>query len=153
MIWDLQHIKIEETSHHMVILFLSTWELVLVCPISSTMVYPGGSTVLRPYTWEKKTFNQKIRINTEEKAKVVDVVWGICNLFNSLLRYLFCTRTLWRTGWISPGLFDGKEELILFFKSSQGKIDSTAGKLINSVPQTTATTFAFSSVSILILCF
>ena len=40
-----------------------------------------------------------------------------------------------------------KDEFILFFKSSySANIASAANKLINTVPQTAATTFAFSSM-------
>ena len=45
-----------------------------------------------------------------------------------------------------------KDEFILFFKIVLGKIASAARNLINSSPQTKATTFAFSSVFILLLC-
>ena len=50
------------------------------------------------------------------------------------------------TGWSSIFLF------ILFFKSSLCKIASVARNWINSVPQTAATTSAFSCVYILIQC-
>ena len=42
--------------------------------------------------------------------------------------------------------------LILFFQSSWWKIASVARNLINSVPQTAATTFAFPSVFNVLLC-
>ena len=44
-------------------------------------------------------------------------------------------------------------QLILLFKSSWCTIASAARNWINSVPQTAATTFAFSSRFILLLCF
>ena len=43
-------------------------------------------------------------------------------------------------------------QFILFFKSSYSRIASMARNWINSVPQTATTTFAFSSVSFLLLC-
>ena len=44
-----------------------------------------------------------------------------------------------------------KDKFILFFKIVLGKIASAARNLIHSSPQTEATTFAFSSVFILLL--
>ena len=44
-----------------------------------------------------------------------------------------------------------KDEFIQFFKIVLGKIASAARNLIDSSPQTEATTFAFSSVFILLL--
>ena len=43
------------------------------------------------------------------------------------------------------------DEFNLFFQIDQGKTASAARNLINSGPQTDATTFAFASVSILLL--
>ena len=54
-------------------------------------------------------------------------------------------------GAINPTLHIVLVQFILFFKSSCCKIASVARNLINSVPQAVATTFAFSSVSILLL--
>ena len=45
-----------------------------------------------------------------------------------------------------------KDKYILFVKIVLGKTASAARKLINSYPQTEATTFTFSSVFILLLC-
>ena len=47
------------------------------------------------------------RETAEEKAKVFAAVWGK-NLFNSLLRQLFCLRRFWIIGWIAPGWFERK---------------------------------------------
>ena len=58
--------------------------------------------------------------------------------------------TLWIMEWIAPGWFQGNDEFILFFKIVLGKTASTARNWISSSPQTKATTFAFSSVFILL---
>ena len=55
-----------------------------------------------------------------------------------------CTRMILRKGWIHP---------IYSAKLSSCKMASTAKNLINSVPHTAATTFAFSSVFNLLLCY
>ena len=68
-------------------------------------------------------------------------------LYNSSLSQLFCTRRFEEQ--------DGLQKRInvsYSSKQSQRKIASAARNLINSVPQTAATTVAFSSVFILILC-
>ena len=54
-------------------------------------------------------------------------------------------------GHLFKGLGNLYNKFIPFFKSSQCKIASMARNRINSVPQTAATTFAFSSVVILLL--
>ena len=51
----------------------------------------------------------------------------------------------------TPGLYEEKDEFILFFKSSWYKIALAARKCLNLVPQKTVTTFASSSVFILLL--
>ena len=61
------------------------------------------------------------------------------------------TRMIWRMGWIAPGWNEGKDEFIIFFKWSWWKIASAARNWINSVPQTSATTFTFFSVFTLLL--
>ena len=83
------------------------------------------------------------RINTEVKAKVVAAVWGL-----EFIQFLVHYRMIWIIGWIASGWFEEKDE----FKSSQCKIASTTRNFINSVPQTAAATFDFSSVFILLLC-
>ena len=50
------------------------------------------------------------------------------------------------------GNFEEKDEFILFFKSSNCKIASTARNWIKPSPLTAVTTFAISSVLILLLC-
>ena len=55
---------------------------------------------------------------------------------------MICTRIIWRKGWIHPNL-----QIVLV-----PQIAGAARNLINIVPQTAATTFAFSSVYILLLC-
>ena len=82
-------------------------------------------------------------METEANAKVVaSVFWGCGhNLYNSLQRYLFCLGRIGR-----------KVEFSLFFQIDRGKTASAARNWINSAPQTEATTFAFASVSILLLC-
>ena len=90
------------------------------------------------------------------------LLFGGQNLFNSLPRQLFCTRTIWRIRLIHPFLhiilvqffffsYSILVQLILFFISSWCKIAGAARNWINSVPQTAATTFSFSSVFILLL--
>ena len=64
------------------------------------------------------------------------------NLLNSLPSWLFCIRTILRT---ATGWFEEKDEFVLL------KIVSAARNWINSVPQTAAMTFAFSSVFILLM--
>ena len=66
-------------------------------------------------------------------------------------RWLFCTRKIWRKGLIHPFLHIVLVQFILFFISSCCKIASAAINWINSAPQAVATTFAFSSVFILLL--
>ena len=56
-----------------------------------------------------------------------------------LAAQLFLTKTNWRIGWIGPGWFGEKDEFILFFKIVL--MQNTW-----RVPQTSAKTFAFSSV-------
>ena len=69
------------------------------------------------------------RIYTEKKANA-SLLYGQQNLFNSFPCYLFCTRMIWRKGWIEPGRYE---------KSSSCKILSRARNWINFVPQTAAT--------------
>ena len=59
------------------------------------------------YDW-----SHRIKINTEEKGK------GRRWCLGTEYIQLFCTRTIWRTGWNAPGLFEEMDEIILFFKSS-----------------------------------
>ena len=91
------------------------------------------------------------RIKTEEKVKAVAAEWG-----TELIQFLaalaiFCTRMISKICWVHPILHIVLVQLILLFKSSWCKIASAAKKLIDSAPQTAATTFAFSSVFILFL--
>ena len=63
----------------------------------------------------------------------------------------FALGRIWRKdGWIHPFLLIILVQFIIFFKSSYCKIASAPR---NSVPNTAVTTFAFSSVFILLLCF
>ena len=97
------------------------------------------------------TDKHRRRIKTEEKAKVLAAVWGQ-NLFNSLPRELFCAGTILKNRMNSsftsnhPGAIHPILQIVLVQNSY-----STARNLINSVPHTAATTFAFSSVFILLL--
>ena len=58
----------------------------------------------------------------------------------------------WRIGWIHPFLQIILVNFILFFNLSKCKIANAPGNQINSDSQTAVTTFAFSSVLILLLC-
>ena len=60
---------------------------------------------------------------------------------------------IWRLGWIATGWYKENDEFILLFKSSWCKIASAAKNWINSVPQTAATTFGFSSLYVRISFF
>ena len=94
------------------------------------------------YTDSQDHSSHRRRIKTEEKAEVVAVVWCM-----ELIHFLW----FWRIGWVH-----------LFFKSSWCKSsyssncpsgNSKCGKKLNNFcPQTSATTFAFSSVFIILLC-
>ena len=94
------------------------------------------------YTDSQDHSSHRRRIKTEEKAEVVAVVWCM-----DLIHFLW----FWRIGWVH-----------LFFKSSWCKSsyssncpsgNSKCGKKLNNFcPQTSATTFAFSSVFIILLC-
>ena len=82
------------------------------------------------------------------------LLFGGKNLFNSLPRLPFCPGRLWRIGWIHPSLYIVLVQFILFFKSSWWKVGSAARNLINSAHQAVfTTTFAFSSVFILLLLY
>ena len=96
------------------------------------IVYPHFTRLFKPSKKDKDSVEDKGR-----RCGLGDIIVSILALLQ-----LFCTRTIWRMGW-----------LILFLKSFWCKIASTARNWINSVPQTTATTFAFSSVFILLLWF
>ena len=48
-------------------------------------------------------YTHRRRINTEEKTKVVAAVWGT-EFVQSLSTLIFCTKTIWRIGWIRPFL-------------------------------------------------
>ena len=71
--------------------------------------------------------------------------------YDNLKNRMNCTRTIWRIGWIAPGWHEELDEFIPFFKTSWCKIASALRNWTNSVPQTAATIFAFSSVFILLL--
>ena len=95
-------------------------------------------------------------IYTEGNAKVVPAFWGTEseNLFKSVPLGL---RRFWRIWWIHPFLHIILVQFILFFKSyfsSNHPIANygAARNWIISFPQSAATTFAFSSVFILLLC-
>ena len=79
------------------------------------------------------------RKNTEKKANVVAAVWGVGENLHQVI-----WRIWWGTGLFAPGRFEEFDDFIC-------KIASAARNRSNSVPQTAATTFAFSSVKILLL--
>ena len=106
------------------------------------------------------------RKNTEGKAKVVAAGWG--RILEYLTYHLAARLMFWRNvlGKTSP--FGGcvlvfihsfkasfppssRYSIHPFFKSSWWKTASAAMNWINSIPQAAATTFAFSSVFILLL--
>ena len=60
--------------------------------------------------------------------------------------------TIWLQDYLHQDDLKEKDKFILFFKIILGKIASAARNLIHSSPLTEATTFAFSSVFILLLC-
>ena len=64
----------------------------------------------------------------------------------------FALGRFWRIEWIYPFLQIILMLIILVFKSSWCKTASAARNWINSVPQTTAPTFAFSFLFIFLLC-
>ena len=76
----------------------------------------------------------------------------VASLINSLPRLLFCSGQFELQDELHQENLKEKHEFILFFKIVLGKIASAARNLINSSPQTEATTFASSSVFILLLC-
>ena len=73
------------------------------------------------------------RIYIEEKARIYSIL-------------------IWSIGWIHSFLHIILAQFILFFQSSWWKIARTARIWIIYPPQTAATTFAFSSVSIFLQC-
>ena len=81
------------------------------------------------------------RIKTEGKAKVAV----------SVCRAAVLTRAIWKIGWIHPFLSNHPGANHPIIKIVQCKTDSAARNWINSSPQTEGTTFAFSSVCILLL--
>ena len=107
------------------------------------------------------------RINTEEKSKVVAAIWGaqiasVCCHASYLGLWHKCDKDdsrkrmnsfyySNRPGASHPILQIFLVQFFLFFNSTLCKIASTARNWINSVPQAEATTFAFSSVLILLL--
>ena len=97
--------------------------------------------------WHKR----RITIKTEEKAKIVASFWGK-NLFNScavavLLRTILNNR-MNSTRRIS------KKRMNSSYSSKSAQVKQLARQRIENIlpPQTGATTFAFSSVFILLLC-
>ena len=83
------------------------------------------------------------RIKTEEKERL-SLLFGGQNRFNSLTCKQFCTKMIWRKGWINPILHIVLVQFIIVFKSSWWKITSATSNWINSAPQAAAMTFAFS---------
>ena len=75
-------------------------------------------------------------------------IWK-CSVYKTMLRRMCVHCTL--LAWIHPFLQIILTMFILFFESSKCKSASMARNWINSVPQTAATTFAFSFVFILLL--
>ena len=112
----------------------------------------GNLTVLvkglsASHPWKGLYRQERRRIHTEVKAKVVAAVWG--SAFIQILATLAVLH--WddlKKGWIAPGWFERKGWIILFFKLVLLKIASAAKNWIHSVPQTAATTFNVSSVCI-----
>ena len=109
-----------------------------------------GSRLFSSTYWCKYN-NHRRRINTEEKAKVVAAVLGTEFIQFLAAQAILPYRRFCRIGWIHSFLQIILVQFILFFNVS--KIDRTARNWMNSVPQTTATTFAFSSVFIFLLLF
>ena len=68
----------------------------------------------------------------QKRRQRSSLLFGGQNVFNSLPRYLF--RTIWRKGWIAPGWYEEKVELILIFKLSWCKKTSGARNWVNSAP-------------------
>ena len=101
------------------------------------------------------------RIKTEEKAKVVATAWGtewiqfldaIAILHqDELKKGMNSSYSSYRSGAIHPIRHIFLVQFIQFFQSSWCKIASAARNWINYFPQTAVTTFAFSSVFILLL--
>ena len=102
------------------------------------------------------------RIKTEDKAKVVAAVWGTAQIQflaaptilhqDDINKGMNSSYSAYNPGTMHPILHIVLEQIILFFKSSKCKIASTARIWIFYASQEAATTFAFSSVFILLLC-
>ena len=92
--------------------------------------------------WRGGGLNHR-RIKTEEKERL-SLLFGGQNRFNSLTCKQFCTKMIWRKGWINPILHIVLVQFIIVFKSSWWKITSATRNWINSAPQAAAMTFAFS---------
>ena len=73
----------------------------------------------------------------EGKAKVVASIWG-----TEFVQFLACFASV---------DLEEKDEFNRFFQIDRGKTDSAAKNLTNSVPQIDETTFAFASLTILLL--
>ena len=87
----------------------------------------------------------------KNRAKVVAALWG-----TEFIKFLAGLAILHHDDmkewiWTAPGCYEEKDEFLLFFKLSWCKVANATGNLINSVLQTTPTTFAFSSVYIILL--
>ena len=94
------------------------------------------------------------RIRTEEKANFIASVWGEEFIIYFLAALAVLPRTILNTRWIAPGWFKWKGWIYPILQNCPiGKIASATRNWINSSLQTEATTFAFSSVVILHLCF
>ena len=90
------------------------------------------------------------RIKTEEWAKVVASVYGEESIqFLAVLAVLHWT--IWIIGWIAPVWFERKGWIHHILHNRPRQNSSAARNWINASPKTEATTFAFSSVSVLIL--
>ena len=87
----------------------------------------------------------------QKRRQWSSLLFGGQNGLNSLPLLIFCIRMIWRKGWIHPILHIILVQLILFFISFKCKIASAVKKLIKFCPPTAATTFAFSSVIILLI--
>ena len=92
------------------------------------------------------------RRNRQKKRQRSSLLFGGRNSFTSMPHYRFSARMIGRIWWIHPFLQIILVQLILFFNSSERKIYSGTRNLINSVLQTAAMIFTFSSVFILLLC-
>ena len=92
-----------------------------------------------------------LRRNRQKRRQRSSPLFEGRNSFNSMLHYRFSTRMILKNRISHSFLQTILVQFILFFNLSWCKIASAARNWINSVTQTAATTFAFSSVFILLL--